>query len=140
MLRDHTHKEGKQTAANRQKNSVGKLTVAAVRNPAASRNRALIVYSFVTTPNEILAEFEKQTASKWTVDYTPLEELKELEKRAWDNGDAHATGYTLRRIWTEGGTLYKANNNEDIGVGASDVETLADAVKKAVAASEQPRL
>lgn len=103
-----------------------------MRNPAASRNRALIVNSFTTTPNEILAEFERQTGSRWTVEYTPLDELRKLEEAAWEKGDPYATGYTLRRIWTEGGTLYQSNDNGEINVGAPDLETLADAVKSVV--------
>ena len=85
------------------------------------------VNSFTTTPAEILAEFERQTGGeKWSVTYTPLEELKSLEKEAWDMKSPSATVLTLRRIWTEGGTLYDKRDNETIGGPVMD--TLANAV------------
>lgn len=110
---------------------MGKLVVSALLHPEVSRNRALKVNSFTTTPSEILAEFERQTGGdKWTVTYTPLDELHKLEEQAWSTSLPYATGYTLRRIWTEGGTLYEKRDNEAIGAPAT--ETLQDAVKRAV--------
>ena len=73
--------------------SVGKLLVAAVQNPEASLNRALIVNSFTTTPDEIVEEFSRQTDSKWKVSYMPLDELKKAEQQAWEKGGA--MGYRL---------------------------------------------
>ncbi|OOF96866.1 hypothetical protein ASPCADRAFT_206993 [Aspergillus carbonarius ITEM 5010] len=96
----------------------------------AARNRALKVNSFTTTPAEILTLFENQTASDWAVEYTPLDELRAVEKEAWDNGAPEATLYTLRRIWTEGGTLYERRDNEDIGV--TKTTTLSELVKDSV--------
>lgn len=72
-----------------------------------SRNATLIVHSFTTTPDEILAEFEAQTNQKWDVKHTSLDRLKQLEKQAYQVSSPMATAFTLRRIWTEGGTLYK---------------------------------
>jgi hypothetical protein len=106
--------------------SVGRLLVASLKNPEASRNRVLIVNSFTTTPKEILAEFEKQTGNKWSVEYTSLDELKELEKQAWEQGQPFAGGLTLRRIWTEGGTLYGKRDNDLIG--PIQLDSLADVV------------
>ena len=82
-----------------------------------SRNRALRVNSFTTTPAEIQAEFERQTTGKsWeSVSNTSIERLRELEKVAWDAGNPAATVLTLRRIWTEGGTLYEQRDNGIIG-------------------------
>lgn len=111
---------------------VGKLLVAALRHPEASRNAALKVNSYTTTPAAILAEFEKQTGGEWEVRYTGLEELKRKEKRAWEEGKPLATVYTLRRIWTEGGTLYERRDNEKIGLGEGDMETLEESVAQAV--------
>lgn len=87
--------------------------------------------SFTTTPNQILAEFEKQTSSKWHVSYTPLDQLKEIEKQAWEDGTPYATLFTLKRIWTEGGTLYGKSDNDVIG--DPEMETVADQVKQAIA-------
>lgn len=117
--------------------SVGKLLVAAVRNLAASRNRALRVNSFTTTPNLTLAEYERQTSTKCDVSYTSLDELKTLEKDAWESGDPLAAIYTLRRIWTEGGTIYKSIDSKDIGMYPADLDSLADAVKMAVSSNGQ---
>jgi hypothetical protein len=115
--------------------SVGKLVVAALQHLNASRNAILIVNSFTTTPAEILAEFEKQTDSKWDVSYTPLAELKEVEKQAWDDGLPYATPVTLRRIWTEGGTLYEKRDNGVIG--DPEMETMADQVGQVIARQMQ---
>ncbi|ERF74633.1 hypothetical protein EPUS_00763 [Endocarpon pusillum Z07020] len=109
---------------------VGRLLVAALQHPAASRNRVLIVNSFTTSPDDILAEFEKQTGTKWEVQYTGLEKLKEIEERAWRNQDPLATALTLRRIWAEGGTLYEKRDNELIG--DPPMETMTDQVRQAI--------
>jgi hypothetical protein len=105
---------------------VGKLTVKALLHPEVSRNRALRVNSFTTTPLEIVAEFERQTGDKWSVSFTPLERARELERQAY----AAATYFTLRRIWGEGGTLYEKRDNGLID--GEDTETLEDAVKAAI--------
>ena len=111
---------------------VGKLVVAAIKHPEASRNRALIVNSFTTTPKELVAEFEKQTGGEpWNVSCTSLEELKKLEQQAYADGDPRAGPLTLRRIWTEGGTLYDHRDNGLIGM-EEGVDSLSDAVKQAI--------
>lgn len=107
---------------------VGKLLVAALKYPDVSRNQALKVNSFTTTPDDIVAEFEKQTDCKWHISYTPLEELKKIEQQAWESGQPWATIVTLRRIWTEGGTLYEARDNGKIGMKDSDMGTLQEVV------------
>jgi len=112
--------------------SVGKLLVAALLHPEATHKRALIVNSFTTTPADVLAEFEKQTGTKWEVSYTPLEKLKELEKDAWEKNHPAAAVFTLRRIWSEGGTLYEKTDNEVLG--SPKTETLEQQVKQAIAA------
>jgi hypothetical protein len=114
--------------------SVGRLVVASLRHPVESRNRALKVNSFTTTPKEILAEFEKQTGAKWEASYTPLDELRALEKEAYEKGEPYAGGLTLRRIWTEGGTLYEKRDNDLIG--PVEVQSLAYIVEKIIAASD----
>ncbi|KAL1988195.1 hypothetical protein VTN96DRAFT_725 [Rasamsonia emersonii] len=96
---------------------VGTLVLATLRHPTASFNRALRVNSFTTTPAAIQAEFERQTGgSPWSdVQVTSLARLRELEQEAWDKSRPEATVLTLRRIWTEGGTLYEKRDNEVIG-------------------------
>ncbi|KAL2067539.1 hypothetical protein VTL71DRAFT_1964 [Oculimacula yallundae] len=111
---------------------VGRFVVKALLHPEESRNRALKVNSFTTTPSEIVAEFEKQTGDKWRVSYTPLEKVRELEKEAHASKNPAATVFTLKRIWGEGGTLYDKRDNGLID--AEETETLADAVKKTIAA------
>ncbi|KAK3696298.1 hypothetical protein LTR37_018034 [Vermiconidia calcicola] len=111
---------------------VGELVVAATKHPEASRNRALKVNSFTATPKEIVAEFEQQTGGQaWDVSYTSLEQLKEMEKEAHANGDPRAGPLTLRRIWTEGGTLYDRRDNELIGM-EDKMTSLPGAIKQAV--------
>lgn len=104
--------------------------MAALHHPEASFNKALKVQSFVVTPKEILAEFEKQTGEQWSVSYTSLQALKDAEAKAWDEGKGIATIYTLRRIWAEGGTLYEKSDNDVIGLKDSDLETLEDAIRR----------
>ncbi|KAK4935002.1 hypothetical protein LTR10_023870 [Elasticomyces elasticus] len=110
---------------------VGKLLLAALTHPDASRNKALKVKSFTTTDTAILEAFEKQTGGeKWDVSYTSVEDLKRLEKEAWQTGNPLATVMTLRRIWATGGTLYDKWDNEVIGTPA--VQNLAEAVTAAI--------
>lgn len=112
---------------------VGKFVVGALLHTDAARNRALHVNSFTTTPNELLAEFEKQTGGeKWSVSYTSLEDLKRLENEAWEKGLAKAGSLTLRRIWTSGGTLYDKRDNHLIGLDEA-VDDLQSTVRQAVA-------
>ncbi|KAK1997361.1 NmrA-like family protein [Colletotrichum falcatum] len=111
---------------------VGTTLVASLRHPEASFNKALKVQSFVATGKEILAEFEKQSGAKWDVTYSPLQKLRESEDKAWAEGVPFATIFTLRRIWAEGSTLYEKTDNERIGLGPDDVETLEVAVKRAL--------
>ncbi|KAK5163634.1 uncharacterized protein LTR77_010583 [Saxophila tyrrhenica] len=110
---------------------VGRLVVAALKHPEAAKNRALKVNSFTTTPKQIVAEFEKQTGGSWDVSYTSLEKLKEMEKQAYVAGDPKAGPLTLRRIWTEGGTLYQSRDDGVIGM-EDKMDSLQDAVGRAI--------
>lgn len=115
---------------------VGKFVVGALLHPAESKNKALHVNSFTTTPNELAAEFEKQTGGeKWDVDYTSLSKLEELEKEAWERGDPKAGTLTLRRIWTSGGTLYEKRDNDLIGL-EDGIDSLQSAVALAISVQE----
>lgn len=113
--------------------SVAKLLAASLKHPAESRNRALKVNSFTTTPLDVVAEFERQTGGqKWDVSFTPREELVSKEKAAWDTGNTpFGTAHTLRRIWADGGTLYEQRDNGKIGFEGQE-EDLASQVKKTV--------
>ncbi|KAG4414961.1 hypothetical protein IFR04_011889 [Cadophora malorum] len=113
-------------------NDVGKFVVKALLHPEASRNRALKVNSFTTTPADIVAEFERQTGDKWSVSYTSPEKLRELEKEAHASNNPSATVFTLKRIWAEGGTLYEERDNALID--AEDTETFEEAIKATIAA------
>ena len=111
---------------------VGKLVVAALLHPEASKNKALRLNSFTTTPKQIVSEFEKQTGGEaWRVDTTSIDKLSNMESEAWEKQDSRATAYTLRRIWTEGGTLYEKRDNELIEM-EDRVDTLQDAVAQAI--------
>ncbi|KAJ3542400.1 hypothetical protein NM208_g4120 [Fusarium decemcellulare] len=112
---------------------VGKAAVASLRHPEPSFNKALKVQSFVVTSKQILSEFEKQTGGEpWAVTNYTLQQLKDEEKKAWSEGKPNAVSYTLRRIWSEGGTLYEKTDNESIGLKDSELETLEDAVKRSL--------
>lgn len=78
-----------------------------------TKNRALRVNSFTTTPHELLGEFERQTGGeKWQVGYTRVEELERLEREN--------PVVTLRRIWTSGKTLYAKADNDELLNGAKE--------------------
>ncbi|QPC79276.1 hypothetical protein HYE68_010028 [Fusarium pseudograminearum] len=110
---------------------VGKSVVAALRHPSESFNKALKVQSFVATQQQILKELEKQTGGEpWAVTNYTLDELREAEKKGWAEGNSSSTLYTLRRIWSEGGTLYEKTDNEKIGLKDENLETLEDAVHR----------
>lgn len=115
--------------------SVGRLLVAALRHPTESKNQALKVNSFTTTPDEILAEYERQLGTKFDVRYTSLDELRKLEEENWKQKGLVATGWILRRIWTEGGTLYDARDDERIGFG--EPETLEVVVARVIKTQTQ---
>ncbi|KAF2129752.1 NAD(P)-binding protein [Dothidotthia symphoricarpi CBS 119687] len=111
---------------------VGRLVVAALKTPTTDAERILKVNSFTTSPAHVLSEFERQTSSQWDVTYTPLEELKKLEEDAWKEDAGLKTVFTLRRIWTEGGTLYQSRDNESIGLREGDMETLESQIAKVI--------
>ena len=112
---------------------MGKAVVASLHHPSESFDKALKVQSFVVTPKQILAEFQKQTGDeKWDVSYVSLQELKDVEKKAWAEGKGYAVSYTLRRIWAEGGTLYDETDNARIGLKDEELETLEVAVKREI--------
>jgi hypothetical protein len=113
--------------------SVGKFVVATLKAPEASFGKALKVQSFVVTPNEVLAEYERQTGAKWEVVKTPLDEIRAFEAKKWEEGHPFATLVTLRRIWAEGGTLYAQNDNHLLSLKPEDLDTLEEAVSKALA-------
>jgi hypothetical protein len=110
---------------------VGRLLVAVLKHPDVCDGKAAKVNSFTTTPDGILQEFERQTGAKWAVQYTSLDELRRLETEAWEKENPLATVYTLRRIWTEGGTLYGKMDNEAIEMARMD--TLEMVVQEALA-------
>lgn len=112
-------------------NDVGKFVVAALINHTVSRNQTLIVHSFTATPNEIVAAHEAQLKQKWTRSYTDVKQLKKMEKEAYQIYSPLATILTLRRIWTEGGTLHKFY--DDSLLGFVETETLEDQVRLNIA-------
>jgi nucleoside-diphosphate-sugar epimerase len=109
---------------------VGHLLVAALKTPTSEHERILKVNSFTATPKKVLMEFEKQTGDKWEVSYTPINDLKKGEQDAWEKQSPFGTMYTLRRIWTEGKTLYPKSDNSKIGF--EDAETMEEQVSQAI--------
>ncbi|RFU78332.1 isoflavone reductase family [Trichoderma arundinaceum] len=108
---------------------VGKGVVAALQHPEESFGKVLKIASFTKSPNQILAEYEKQLGEKFTVRYVPLDEVKSLEKKYWDEGNPAATVGTLRRIWATGGAVYDKLDNEAIGLLEDQLQSLDEAVR-----------
>lgn len=118
---------------------VGKFVVAALRHPDEATTtpgkggggKALRVQSFVATPNEVVAEYERQTGgAPWKVSYVSLADVRAGEARLWAEDHPKATVVTLRRIWAEGGTLYDTTDNEAIGVRAGETETMDEVLRR----------
>ena len=115
--------------------SVGKLLVASLEHPPppGTNPQILKVNSFTCTPDEIVAEYERQTGGeKWEVSYTSPAEVKKLEEKLWREGHPVATGLTLRRIWMEGGTIYEDDQSGNRMVGSPRMETLGEQVGQCV--------
>ncbi|KAK8230787.1 isoflavone reductase family protein [Phyllosticta capitalensis] len=127
---------------------VGRFLVASLRLPGATHNRALRVHSFVTSPREILREFRRQlnitnandkntanndNTTPWTVRHVDLAELQARERRAYERGDPEKGLFSVRRIWTSGGTLYEGQGGRDNEVlGDVQRETLEGVVREEV--------
>lgn len=114
---------------------VGEFVVAALRHPdeataTTGGGKALRVQSFVATPNEVVAEYERQTETAWKVSYVSLADVRVGEARLWAEDHPKATVVTLRRIWAEGGTLYDTTDNEAIGVRAGETETMGEVLRR----------
>lgn len=86
--------------------------------------------SFSATPNQVLAEFERQTSELWHVEHTDLEVLRGDEAKAWEERNPYASVFSTRRIWAEGGANYETWDNELIE--GSDTETLQSLVMRAI--------
>ncbi|KAF2198907.1 hypothetical protein GQ43DRAFT_450656 [Delitschia confertaspora ATCC 74209] len=95
---------------------MGTLLVAAQHHPSETSLRVLKVNPFMAKSRTVHAEFEKQTGSEWNVEYTRLAKLKEGEKQEWEKRNSVAIVFTLRMIWTKGGTLYEKRDNGLIGI------------------------
>lgn len=109
----------------------GRALIGVLRHPEACDGKAIIVHSFVTTPHAVLREFGRQMNARWSVEHTSLAGLRLLEDQAWTHANPLAALYTLRRIWTEGSTLYSKVDNESIGLAKTD--TLEMVVQAAIA-------
>jgi hypothetical protein len=72
--------------------------------PEASANATLRVSSIDAKPSEIISALESIENKKIKTTYITPEEFRKAEEKAWAEGAANATVYTLTRIWYEGGT------------------------------------
>ena len=88
--------------------SVGRWVVKALLHPEAGRNCALKINSF-THHNasgycgRVQVAEGRTGGEKWSVSYLPLEKAREVGRQAHAEKNPGAVGFTLRRIWTEGG-------------------------------------
>lgn len=70
--------------------------------------------SFVSTPNQVLAECERQTSAKLSVKHIPLGEVEGFEAQMYE------------------GTLYDTWDNESIGLDSNNLESLEVDVQRHV--------
>lgn len=108
---------------------MGKAVVAALQHPEVSFGKVLKIASFTKSPNQILAEYEKQLGQKLNVKYVTLDDVRSLEKKQWDEGNPRAVVGTLRRIWATGGAVYDKLDNEALGLYEDQLQSLEDAVR-----------
>lgn len=111
---------------------VGRFVVAALLHRDVSRNRALKVSSVIASQDEIVAEFEKQTRTKWTVHHTSSEQLEKFEDKLWKEGSPLGGPCSLRRLWLRGETLYHEFDN--VALGDPATISLATVVEQNLAA------
>ncbi|KAL6697105.1 hypothetical protein J3F84DRAFT_368022 [Trichoderma pleuroticola] len=111
---------------------VGKALVAALQRPEVSVGKVLKIASFTKSPNKILAEYEKQLGYKLDTKYIPLDDVKSLEKKYWDEGSPLAVVGTLRRIWATGGAVYDKLDNEALGLDEGQLQPLEEAVRNRI--------
>ncbi|EHK20770.1 uncharacterized protein TRIVIDRAFT_49722 [Trichoderma virens Gv29-8] len=107
---------------------VGKALVAALQRPEISFGKVLKIASFTKSPNQILAEYEKQLGHKLNAKYVTLDEVRSFEKKYWDEGNPRAVVGTLRRIWATGGAVYDKLDNEALGLNENQLQSLEEAV------------
>ncbi|KAL7893087.1 hypothetical protein HDV63DRAFT_368657 [Trichoderma sp. SZMC 28014] len=110
---------------------VGKGVVAALQRPEVSVGKALKIASFTKSSNQVLAEFEKQLGENFNVTYVPLDDVKSVEKKFWDEGNPLAVLAALRRIWVTGGAVYDKLDNEALGLDGQ-MQSLEEAVRSRI--------
>ena len=88
----------------------------------------------MATPNQVLAEFEKQLRKKFSVKFITAADLKRSEEDMWKAGNPLAAAPALRRIWATGGTLYEKWDNKKIGLDKMNMDSLEVAVSKVLQA------
>lgn len=76
----------------------GKYVLSSVLTPEASKNATLRVSSADSKPAELLEAIRKVAGKELEVKYKTLDDLREEEKRAWEEKNPSATVYTLTRI------------------------------------------
>ncbi|KAL7941458.1 hypothetical protein V8C42DRAFT_334626 [Trichoderma barbatum] len=108
---------------------VGKAVLAALQRPEVSLGKVLKIASFTKSPNQILAEYERQLGQKLNAKYITLDDLRSFEKKYWDEGNPWAVVGTLRRILATGGAVYDKLDNEALGLQENQLQSLEDAVR-----------
>jgi len=102
--------------------------------PETSKNATLRVSSFTAKPAELQKAFETVLGKPLKPIYTPLDELRKVEKQKVEEKDPSATGYILSRIWYEGGSDFSRRPvalylDEKTGQDVEDPERSKDLFK-----------
>jgi len=106
--------------------------------PETTKNATLRVSSFTATPHEIHEACEAVLGRTLTPVYTPLDELRKIEKEKYEAKDPMVVVYTLNRIWYEGGSdfsrkpvaLYMDAEGKDVEVPERSKGLFADVPKR----------
>jgi len=112
--------------------TIGTATAGALKNPEATKNRMIHVQTFQVSQNELLAELEKATGSKWEVQKIDGKKFTEENEKKVAQGDIGA-GYNL--IWAHivGGGDYPEGtvlDNDALGVQKEDLSGVISRVVK----------
>jgi len=112
--------------------TIGLAVASVLKNPDTTANRYIDVASFVTTQNAILAVFQEETGTKWTVVNKNTSDSQKIADEKLAKGDYSAFGDYLKvELFRDGeGTSAKLEDlaNEELGVSFGDLRATVKSV------------
>ncbi|KAF3939601.1 hypothetical protein ABW19_dt0202126 [Dactylella cylindrospora] len=114
---------------------IGKSVAWTLTHPEESRNRTLKIFSYKASQNQILAELERITATKWSVEKVALEDHIKAGEEGVKAGNARAGYYVMQ------GFIYDENDRFGINYKQNDVrirdeKTMEEVIRAVLSNSE----